>query len=164
MKVSTQPDSSLFPARPRQRKSGWWTTSPHGLKGEEREGVWRVGWQPSYYIKTAVRKKQSGCREDAQQARGRGPQPMFWVRGGDGRAKPASMPCCLAATAGNVLSLMHISLCPAGPWPPRNTRGSTLEQTRGSARASRTKPVGPPALPPPMWLRPRVFTAWLKSA
>lgn len=83
------------------------------------EGVWRVGWQPSYHMKAAVRKKQSGRREDAQQARGQGPRPMFWVRGGDGRAKLASKPCCLAATAGNVLSGLHVSLCAAGPW----TRG-----------------------------------------
>lgn len=144
-------------------KLGWWTTSPHGLRGEEWEGLWRAGWQPSYYIKTAVRKKRSGRREDAQQARGRGPQPMFWVRGGDGRAKLASKPCCLAATTGNVLSLLCISLCPAGPWTRGIPVGLPWNRHEGQP-GSAGQPGRPGSSSPPLWVRPRVFTAWLKSA
>lgn len=50
-----------------------WKHLPPRTEGEEQAGM-GVGWWPSsYHIQTAVRKRQSGHRAGAQQARGQGP-------------------------------------------------------------------------------------------
>lgn len=47
-------------------------------EAEEQAGL-GVGWRPSsYHIQTAARKRQSGHRADAQQARGQRLWPMVW--------------------------------------------------------------------------------------
>lgn len=70
--VGTLPGSSLSLHNLAGREVRWKHLSPR-TEGEGQAGM-GVGWWPSsYHTQTAVRKRQSGHRADAQQARGQGP-------------------------------------------------------------------------------------------
>lgn len=143
VRVSAQPGSSLFPAQPSHRQCcqggdvRWKRLSPcmdRGQRSEAGHGSRNLG-----SLKTAVRKKQSG----------REPSARVWVGGSGGRTKPASKLCCLAGAAGNVLSLLRISLCPADPWArgePSGVPGMDSRVGHGQQHTPRG-PASPPPLP-----------------
>lgn len=157
MRMSTKPDSSLLRHHLASsdtvgqevgvgRPGG--TTFPQ-TKGR---GVGRgmgVGWEPSsHHRKTAARKEAKGAR--VRPPAGQGARPAadgLAVRGVKNR--PSLQALLFSRHRRKRPVPTCDSLCPADPWTLRNTHGSPLGWSPGSARVSRTNPVGLPALPLP---------------